>query len=151
MSAFQTEFCDVIRAIVTDIGLTVGMSGSVAEVVTCRALGDTGAIYSVISRPLAERLGLLPINTERAYTAQEVYEAFIYRPDVMLPNNVVMKGLHIGDGEFQDYDFLIGMDVISLGDFHLTNDGKTVFKCAIPSESRKTENLRRNNGLNCGN
>ena len=52
----------------------------------------------------------------------------------MLPNNLVVKGLQIGDGEFQDFDFLIGMDVISLGDFHLTNDGNTVFKFVIPPE-----------------
>jgi len=52
----------------------------------------------------------------------------------MLPNNIVIKKLQIGDGEFQDFDFLIGMDVISLGDFHLTNDGNTVFKFVIPPE-----------------
>ena len=46
----------------------------------------------------------------------------------------MVKGLQIGDGEFQDFDFLIGMDVISLGDFHLTNDGNTVFKFVIPPE-----------------
>ena len=137
MSAILTEFQGIVRAVVTDVGLVVGMSGSTTEVVKCKALWDTGAIYSVISRSLAVKLGLLPINTERAYTAQGVYEAFIYRVDVMLPNNIVIKGLHIGDGEFQDFDFLIGMDVISLGDFHLTNEGNTVFKFAIPPESHK--------------
>lgn len=139
MSVIQTEFSDIVRAVVTDIGLIVGMSGSAAKVVKCKALWDTGAIYSVISRSLAEKLGLFPVNTERAYTAQGFYEAFIYRVDVMLPNNIVVKGLHIGDGEFQDVDFLIGMDVISLGDLHLTNNGNTVFKFAIPPESNKDD------------
>jgi hypothetical protein len=31
------------------------------------------------------------------------------------------------------------MDVISLGDLHLTNDGNTVFKFAIPPESNKSD------------
>ena len=135
MSALQTEFPGIVRTVVTEIGIVTGMAGSVTEAVKCRALWDTGAIYSVISKSLADKMGLLPTDTQRAYTAQGFYEASIYRVDIMLPNNIVVKGLQIGDGEFQDFDFLIGMDVISLGDFHLTNDGNTVFKFVIPPES----------------
>ena len=58
----------------------------------------------------------------------------MYLLDVMLPNNIIVKGLRVGDGEFQGFDMLLGMDVISLGDFHLTNDGNTVFKFVIPPE-----------------
>ena len=135
MSALQTEFPGIFRTVVTEIGIVTGMAGSVTEAIKCRALWDTGAIYSVISKSLADKLGLLPTDTQRAYTAQGFYEASIYRVDIMLPNNIVVKGLQIGDGEFQDFDFLIGMDVISLGDFHLTNYGNTVFKFVIPPES----------------
>ena len=134
MSAVQTEFPEIVRAVVTEIGIVIGMAGSVTEAVKCRALWDTGAIYSVISKSLADKLGLFPTDTQRAYTAQGFYETSIYRVDIMLPNNMVVKGLQIGDGEFQGFDFLIGMDVISLGDFHLTNDSNTVFKFVIPPE-----------------
>jgi len=136
MNAIQTEFPGIVRAVVTEIGIVTGMAGSVTEAIKCRALWDTGAIYSVISKSLADKLGLFPTDTQRAYTAQGFYEASIYRVDIMLPNNIVVKGLQIGDGEFQDFDFLIGMDVISLGDFHLTNDCNTVFKFVIPPEER---------------
>ena len=139
MSAIQTEFPGIVRAVVTEIGIVAGMAGSVAEAVKCRALWDTGAICSVISKSLADKLWLFLTDTQRAYTAQGFYEASIYRVDIMLPNNIVVKGLQIGDGEFQDFDFLIGMDVISLGDLHLTNDGNTVFKFAIPPESNKND------------
>ena len=40
------------------------------------------------------------------------------------------------------FTLLIGMDVISLGDFHLANDGNTVFKFVIPPE--ESPNNRRN-------
>ena len=139
MSSIQTEFPGIVRAVVTEIGIVTGMTGSVTEAVKCRALWDTGAIYSVISKSLADKLGLFPTDTQRAYTEQGFYEASIYRVDIMLPNNIVVKGLQIGDGEFQDFDFLIGMDVISLGDLHLTNDGNTVFRFAIPPESNKDD------------
>ena len=138
MSAIQTEFPGIVRAVISEIGIVTGMAGSVTEAVRCRALWDTGAIYSVISKSLAEKLGLFPTDTQRAYTAHGFYEANIYRVDIMLPNNIVVKGLQIGDGEFQDFDFLLGMDVISLGDFHLTNDGNTVFRFNIPPEKRPT-------------
>ena len=137
MSAIRTEFPEVVRAVVTEIGIVTGMAGSVTKAIKCRGLWDTGAIYSVISKTFAEKLGLFPTDTQRAYTAQGFYEANIYCVDIMLPNDIVVKGLQIGDGEFQDFDFLIGMDVISLGDFHLTNDGNTVFKFTIPPESHK--------------
>ena len=140
MSAVLSEFPEVVRAVVTEIGIVTGMVGSVTEVVKCRALWDTGAIYSVISKSLAEKLGLFPTDTQRAYTAQGFYEASIYRVDIMLPNNIVVKGLQIGDGELQDFDFLIGMDVISLGDFHLTNNGNTIFKFVIPPEESPNNN-----------
>ena len=52
----------------------------------------------------------------------------MYLVDVLLPNDIIVKGLRVGDGEFQGFDMLLGMGVISLGDFHLTNDGNTVFK-----------------------
>ena len=53
MSAIQTEFPGIVRAVISEIGIVTGMAGSVTEAVRCRALWDTGAIYSVISKSLA--------------------------------------------------------------------------------------------------
>jgi predicted aspartyl protease len=135
MSAFLTAFSGVVRAIVTDVGFVLGTTETSTRVVKSRALWDTGAVTSVIDKSFVEKLGLVPFDTGRAYTAQGFYESSMYLVDVLLPNNIIVKGLRVGDGEFQDFDFLIGMDVISLGDFHLTNDGNTVFKFVIPPES----------------
>jgi predicted aspartyl protease len=135
MSAFLTAFPGVVRAIVTDVGFVLGTTETSTRVVKSRALWDTGAVTSVIDKSFVEKLGLVPFDTGRAYTAQGFYESSMYLVDVLLPNNIIVKGLRVGDGEFQDFDFLIGMDVISLGDFHLTNDGNTVFKFVIPPES----------------
>ena len=135
MSAFLTAFPGVVRAIVTDVGFVLGTTETSTRVVKSRALWDTGAVTSVIDKSFVEKLGLVPFDTGRAYTAQGFYESSMYLVDVLLPNDIIVKGLRVGDGEFQDFDFLIGMDVISLGDFHLTNDGNTVFKFVIPPES----------------
>lgn len=134
MSAFLTAFPGVVRAVVTDVGLVLDATKESMRVVKSRALWDTGAVTSVIDKSLVEKLGLVPFDTGRAYTAQGFYDSSMYLLDVMLPNNIIVKGLRVGDGEFQGFDMLLGMDVISLGDFHLTNDGNTVFKFVIPPE-----------------
>ena len=134
MSAFLTAFPGVVRTVVTDVGLVLGTTEDSTRVVKSRALWDTGAVTSVIDKSLVEKLDLVPFDSGRAYTAQGFYESSMYLLDVLLPNNIIVKGLRVGDGEFQGFDMLIGMDVISLGDFHLTNDGNTVFKFVIPPE-----------------
>ena len=136
MSAFLTAFPGVVRTVVTDVGLVLGTTEDSTRVVKSRALWDTGAVTSVIDKSLVEKLDLVPFDSGRAYTAQGFYESFMYLWDVLLPNNIIVKGLRVGDGEFQGFDMLIGMDVISLGDFHLTNDGNTVFKFVIPPEEK---------------
>ena len=139
MSAFLTAFPGVVRTVVTDVGLVLGTTEDSTRVVKSRALWDTGAVTSVIDKSLVEKLGLVPFDSGRAYTAQGFYVSSMYLVDVLLPNNIIVKGLRVGDGEFQGFDMLIGMDVISLGDFHLTNDGNTVFRFAIPPESNKDD------------
>ena len=53
-------------------------------------------------------------------------------PDIV---RAVVPDLRVGSGEFQDFDFLLGMDVISQGDFHLTNNGHSKFLFRIPPEA----------------
>ena len=53
-------------------------------------------------------------------------------PDVV---RAVVPDLRVSSGEFQDFDFLLGMDVISQGDFHLTNNGHSKIVFRIPPEA----------------
>ena len=131
MSAVLTAYPKVVRAVITDAGLVVGESDSETQIARCKALWDTGAVTSVIDRSFAAKLGFSPFGTGRAYTAQGFYESSMYLVDVLLPNNIIVKGLRVSDGEFQGFDMLLGMDVISLGDFHLTNDGNTVLSLSF--------------------
>ena len=137
MSAFLTAFPGVVRAIVTDVGFVLDTTETSTRVVKSRALWDTGAVTSVIDKSFVEKLGLVPFDTGRAYTAQGFYESSMYLVDVLLPNNIIVKGLRVGDGEFQDFDFLIGMDVITMGDFCVSNfNGVTTFSFRVPSEGK---------------
>ena len=56
--------------------------------------------------------------------------------DLLLPNNVHVPDVPVVDTEIGDQgiDVLIGMDIISMGDFAVSNhDGKLVFTFRIPS------------------
>ena len=134
MSAFSTSYAGIVRALVSEIGIVTRVSASTTEVVKCKALWDTGAVYSVISRQFAKKLGLMSFDSGRAYTAQGSYDTSVYLLDILLPNKMIVQDLRVSDGEFQDFDFLLGMDVISLGDFTVTNKDATRFAFRIPSE-----------------
>jgi uncharacterized protein YchJ len=51
-----------------------------------------------------------------------------------LPNKVIIPDIKVLSGDFQGYDIIIGMDIITLGDFALTNfEGKTKCSFRMPS------------------
>lgn len=61
-----------------------------------------------------------------------------YLVDIILPGDVVIEGLRVSDSEIglQGIGLLVGMDIITKGDFAVSNyGGKTVFTFRTPSES----------------
>lgn len=57
-----------------------------------------------------------------------------YLVDIVLPNNLLKKNVQVTEGKLNGFDVLIGMDIISLGDFVLTHrDNNTVFSFQIPA------------------
>ena len=54
--------------------------------------------------------------------------------NLLLPNKIGIPSLRVSEGILKGFDVLIGMDIISLGDFAIThkNDG-TVFSFQLPS------------------
>ena len=57
-----------------------------------------------------------------------------YIINLLLPNKMEVKTLPVLEGAMTDVDVLIGMDVITLCDFAITNkNGHTLFSFDIPS------------------
>ena len=134
MSEIRINYPDVVREIVTEVAVSPHPAHD-GETLSVRALWDTGATFSVISIAKASELCLIPVDFSRAYTANGWYETPVYRIDLLLPNGFMVSGLRVSQSELMVCDMLIGMDVISLGDFHLTNSGNSVFRFALPPES----------------
>lgn len=100
-------------------------------------LWDTGASGCAITQKTINSLSLKPIRTGVAgRDASGEKEVNLYLLNLYLPNNIVIPNIHAVNctNESEDFGILIGMDVITLGDFSVTNvNGLTSFSFRIPS------------------
>lgn len=99
------------------------------------AIWDTGATNTVVSSKVVKELQLVPIGKVNAYTANGPSEVNKYFVTLLLPNNLTINDMEVTEGQLGDnLDLLLGMDIISLGDFSITNvNDKTVFTFRFPS------------------
>lgn len=102
--------------------------------VKCQCLWDTGASSSCISKNLAEKLGLKQVGIAQSFTAAGPTLAKTYVVNIGLPNHVQIPMVQVSEAVLNGFDVLIGMDIITLGDFSITNvGGRTIFSFRVPS------------------
>lgn len=99
------------------------------------ALWDTGATGTCISRNVVHNLSLIPTGITNIRTPSGQSERKTYLIDLTLPNNVRINGVKAIDSEIGDQglDVLIGMDIMSMGDFSVCNKNETIFTFRIPA------------------
>ena len=100
------------------------------------ALWDTGATISCISHDVVQRLKLVPTGKMPIHTPSGQSICNTYLVDILLPNNVLVKDNQVCESEIggQGLGVLIGMNIITQGDFSVSNfQGKTTFTFRIPS------------------
>jgi predicted aspartyl protease len=98
------------------------------------ALFDTGATRSVISVDTAREMRLIPVGECSVGTAGGRVLQPIHMVHFMLPNQILISSLEVTAAPLPGVDALIGMDIISLGDFAVTHHrGDTVCSFQIPS------------------
>lgn len=100
-----------------------------------RAIWDTGATNSVITKKVVTELSLQPISITRVQHGGGESDRPVYLVNILLPNNVGFSEMRVTEGDIHgDYEVLIGMDIIGSGDFAVTNkDNKTMFSFRYPS------------------
>lgn len=130
-SAFTTKNKSIARSLKNTVTFCNG--DSCCEVT---ALWDTGATGTCISKELAARLNLQSTGLQRMKTPSGEITANTYLVNILLPNNVPIHDIKVCDSEIgnQNIDALIGMDIISQGDFSVsTYNGETWFTFRVPS------------------
>ncbi len=106
------------------------------EMHTSSAQWDTGATKTCISQAVIDRLGLIPVGQTMVKTPSGERMLSMYVVDILLRNNVIVSDILVIGSEIgnQGIDLLIGMDIIGLGDFAVTNlNGVTQFTFRLPS------------------
>lgn len=159
--AFTIRYGGRVNVLKTEIGIFLPISREEMERTTpqvhpCIAVWDTGANGTVITKQVADELGLKAIGITEVYHAQGKGFTNEYLVNVALLNGVVIPGVRVTEGVLAGCDVLIGMDIIGMGDFAVTNansNGGTTLSFCIPSvaeidfvpRSQESEILRTGN------
>ena len=115
---------------------------------------DTGATGSVITSRVVEKLGLKAIRVTEVHHAGGTSVSNVYLVNIALPNNVMVQGVRVTEGilpESDDAEVLIGMDIIGMGDFAITNaGGRTTLSFRMPP-SKEIDFIPEVNEMNMAN
>ncbi len=140
--AFTLKSDTRLREIVTDLGVSLPFvgdvlpTGAINNIHQTKALWDTGATNSVITVGTAASLGLKPISKAQVFHAGGESTVNVYLINVYLPNNLVIPNVRVSEcaDNAGNFGVIIGMDIITSGDFAITNvGGKTTFTFRLPS------------------
>jgi hypothetical protein len=141
--AFTIEAGEILENVISRVSVRqsaefcaerIGLGSEQADIF---ALWDTGANRSCVSARLAKRLGLANSDVYDVVGVNGVHSAKVYRLDILLPNMVSVRDVYatefIDNG---DFDVIRGMDIITCGDFAISNYGrKTLVSFRIPSQN----------------
>jgi len=101
---------------------------------TAYAIWDTGASQTVITHRLMSQLHLIPIETKLVHGVNSKQLVDVVAISIKLPNGYLIPDIRVFVCDIPSpIDILIGMDIIHLGDLHISNTGgHTLFSFVIP-------------------
>lgn len=141
MGTYRQEYIVLANAIVTnaivvptDAEVKAGEQPSLYYY-TDSAAWDTGAQFTLISPRVVEALVLKPSGKGQYMGIGGDQESDTYLLHIGLPDGQLKRYVNAYCADLDDYDMLIGMDIITETDFVITNaNGKTTFQFRTPSE-----------------
>lgn len=140
MPSFTTHFNRLSGVLFTDvhIGLPVDPKNPPNNDEFTKYVGiwDTGATHTCITKRVVEDCQLASIGKVEQHAAGGKRYSDKYLISIMLPHRVGIPVLPVMEADLADAaDVLVGMDIINMGDFAVTNkNGNTVMSFRMPSE-----------------
>ncbi|GEM_PF-130663 len=133
------EYNGIARELKTPIGIAPAFNPKSKEnrlpYKQYSGIWDTGATNSVITRRIVDECALKPIGMIRTQTAGGEMNSYVYYVNLLLMGRIEVISVKVSECVLPGADMLIGMDIIGLGDFSITNKaGKTDFAFRCPSE-----------------
>lgn len=138
INALSAPFDSVVNCIKSKVKITDPYTG--AEVETL-AIWDTGAQNTVITKSKANELGLTRVGRKMIRGVHGTKEVDEYVAKITLNNENISVIAQVTECDelsaSGDTSVLIGMNIISMGDFAISNkDGKTLMSFRVPSLER---------------
>ena len=134
--ALSKRYGSIVKCVESEVVLENTYTGQKLPVM---AIWDTGAEVSCITKEAAEKLGLNKIKDALIAGVKGGDELTkVYSVRITLNNESIslIRNVYEADdfSHLPNRGLLIGMDIISLGDFAISNyDGKTVMTFRVPS------------------
>ena len=140
MPVFTQRSSDIMEAIITECKICPPVDFANGEMpskvyTSQNAMWDTGATNTLISPKIVKALGLKPFGKSGISSANGIVETNTYLVHVGIPSGSVVTNILALEDENDDYEVVIGMDIISRGDFAFSNyEGHSTFSFRIPSQ-----------------
>ena len=146
--AFTTRFDRQMRVLLTKVGVCLPITPEEARTQQIKlndyiAIWDTGATHSAITKKVADDLDLKPTGIAEVRYGSGKSSTNTYLVNLSLPNKVMVGQVRVTEvqlvpdpniSEDTQPQLLIGMDIIGMGDFAVTNaNGKTTLSFRVPS------------------
>jgi len=150
--AFRVDYASKVKVLPTRATLFAVSAPPPNKSIVVNAIWDTGATDSVITPETARKLNLYPIDEARIIGVNSEGIAPISLVHIAPPNNVLIPSRRVTIAKIGgEVDMLIGMDIISLGDFLISNTGgKTSFSFVMPSFPDKPDWIEQAGKMNQG-
>ena len=135
--AFQRSSQQLLRDLISDCSVAdfTLPEQPTEDFVPFKALWDTGATNSVITDHVVQQCNLIPSGKTFVYGVNGRYLADTYLITIQLQGLILFPSLRVTKGDFPGADVLVGMDIITHGDFFVTNhNGQTTFAFRVPSQ-----------------
>ena len=139
-SIFSKEYSSLVSELITEIKLfnPIDINTSINTI----ALWDTGAVISCIAPSVLKKLNLNPIDSITIEVVNSTERCDLVLVQVGLPNGLILPNIKPAVCNFSppDVEFIIGMDIIKLGDFIISNSlQKTLFSFITPPLAKRID------------
>ncbi len=124
---FTIAYSGRVNVLITDIKVShpilSNTNPETIPIYPSKAIWDTGATGSVITKKAAQALKLFPISRMQIHGVNGTSIQNVYLVSITLPNNVTISPVRVTECDSLNgpFDVLIGMDIIGDGDFAVTN------------------------------
>ena len=136
--AYDLEYSHIVKEIKAPISIFSSRKSADGKCLKIEALWDTGATHSVISPKIAKDLDLSPVDNLFVGGINIEISSDIVVVTITLPNGMTLTDRRFYVCNIPGVEVLIGMDIISMGDFNISNaNGKTLFSFVIPPYKNK--------------